>query len=54
MKGKNLKFGDCQSPKYIIRTEYATVSQDLINTISTKNQLVVWFWKKISKIRSLE
>lgn len=51
---ENLKFGLNHLLIYIIRTEYATVSQDLKNTIIIKNQFWVWLWKSISKIKSLE
>jgi len=51
---ENLKFGLNHLLIYIIRTEYATVSQDLKNTMITKNQFWVWLWKSISRIKSLE
>jgi hypothetical protein len=51
---ENLKFGLNHLLRYIIRTEYATVSQDLKNTMIIKNQFWVWLWKSISKIKSLE
>jgi len=40
-KEANLKLGDCHIAKYIIRTEYATVNQDLTHKTITKIHLSV-------------
>jgi hypothetical protein len=37
--GTKLTLEDCHNPRYIIRIEYATVSQDLIKITITKIQL---------------